>query len=283
MDVDSSSESNVMSESCKNFANSSAFLAGTVQDSSSPIFTMGGIGNSSPSASDEGDCFFAEDGQFASGYVHSSSSQGGFSLALSVIHCMLFGWTVTGSRSLVFTSDIESLEYSARLHGLMMPVGSCVQELQRALLAHMLMGECFNRRTTELVHGDSQRIDVSTCINISTGFHSAESLSRAMLDYVLSYSERSAHLTLNKLNVLTLSLGLTTKLPRYPSRQDYLAALQDLYDSMSSENILDQCLPTLPRESLLMIGRCHRLDISTCKDMQTLRPQERTSTHSSTQ
>ncbi len=62
-----------------------------------------------------------------------------------------------------------------------------------------------------------------------------------MLDYVLSYSEWSAHLSLNKLNMSTLSLGLTTKLPRYPifdlSRQDYLAALQDLYDSMSSENI----------------------------------------------
>ncbi len=130
MDVDSSSESNVMSKSCKNFANSGAFLAGTIQDSSSLIFTMGGIGNSSPSALGEGNHFFAQDGQFASGYVHSSSSQGGFSLALSVIHGMLFGQTVTGSCSLIFTSDIESLEYSACLHGLMMPVGSCIQELQ---------------------------------------------------------------------------------------------------------------------------------------------------------
>ncbi|PBK81069.1 hypothetical protein ARMGADRAFT_1039563 [Armillaria gallica] len=86
MDVNSSSESNVMSESCKIFANSDAFLAGTIQDSSSLNFTIGGISNSSPSALGEGDRSFAEDGQFALGYVHSSYSQRGFLLALSVIH-----------------------------------------------------------------------------------------------------------------------------------------------------------------------------------------------------
>ncbi|PBK65645.1 hypothetical protein ARMSODRAFT_430889 [Armillaria solidipes] len=97
---------------------------------------------SSPLASGRGHCFSAENGDLAAGSELPSSSGRGTGFAVSVIHGMLFGRALTGSRSLVFTSDRGSLLYSAGLHGLSLSQDCTVVECQYALLAHMLMG-CF--------------------------------------------------------------------------------------------------------------------------------------------
>ncbi len=184
---------------------------------SEDAFALGEGIPSSPLASGRGHCFSAENGDLAAGSELPSSSEQGTGFAVSVIHGMLFGLALTGSRSLVFTSDRGSLLYSARLHGLSLSQECTVVECQYALLAHMLTGQCYDRRSVQVTHTSRHMEDVSTCINVSSGFSSSDSLSRTLLEYVLSYSERTAHLTMSKLKIITASLGLNSKLSSYPS------------------------------------------------------------------
>ncbi|KAK0189578.1 hypothetical protein F5146DRAFT_1138979 [Armillaria mellea] len=70
----------------------------------------------SPLASGGGHRCSTEVDEPAAGFQLSSCSGQGATSVVSVIHGMLFGRAVTGCRSLVFTSDIQCLIYSAGLH-----------------------------------------------------------------------------------------------------------------------------------------------------------------------
>ncbi len=138
-------------------------------------------------------------------------TSGNNNFALSVIQGMLFGRATTGARCLVFTEDKTSLSYLASLHGITLSSTATVMEYQRVILSHVLLGQCFKRLSLERTLHVGIRNDVSTCLNIASGFQSVAELCKKLLDYVLSYSERGAHLTSSKLKIILAAVRLINK------------------------------------------------------------------------
>ncbi len=105
------------------------------------------------------------------------------------------------------------------------------------------------------------------------GFKSVVDLCRKILDYILTYSERSAHLTSSKLKVILSAVGANGTLKSRPDRSDLLEALQTFYDGhcLSHNSAEVNCLPHVPPEVLVTIARCHRLKFSNTLTMDSLR------------
>lgn len=129
---------------------------------------------------------------------------------------------------LIHAIDNMPNSYVAKLHGIEI-CSTSADDYQQAILGHGLLGHCFGHHSLEHSHGSRTHADVSTCIDMSANSASMEVLSRKMLDFILSYSERSVHLTLPKLRVILTAIGALPLVRNRKNRSDLIAALQQSY------------------------------------------------------
>ncbi len=169
------------------------------------------------------------------------------SFAVNVLQSMLFQRGNRGMKSSLFSSSRDEINTLLRLHGLDMDMNADIDQCRSVILGHVLLGQCFHSRVVAASHSVAPRQDVSSCMNMAWGYISGKSLSLDMLRTVLSYSDKVAHLSLDKLYSICQALDykggcVRSRMLAYLETME----LRVLQSSTSSNNLVnDMSTPVL--------------------------------------